>query len=221
MLYSKHRSKRSCRPCLLAIVRTAVKNWPSRGGCRVRLPARTAIQKVSCPTIRTPDFNKYNAIAKSKVKLNDFRTAHPGFTKGIGIAGIVALAAGTFYLSLKDDNAALPQLTESTNELPEDQNRSLAIDAGQDDSIAADTDQDDSISTEVLSEPDHRKYAPRNPDDYETVMYSLGMIMVRLHEGWHPSQEKIDEFKEQTGEDLPPDMTFRSPHEQPYQVKKT
>lgn len=126
------------------------------------------------------DFNKYNAIAKSKVKLNDFRTAHPGFTKGIGIAGIVALAAGTFYLSLKDDNASLPQLTESTNELPEDQNRSLAIDAGQDDSIAADTDQDDSIFTEVLSEPDHRKYAPRNPDDYETVMYSLGMIMVRL-----------------------------------------
>ena len=173
------------------------------------------------PYDQDPDFNKYNAIAKSKAKLNDFRTAHPGFTKGIGIAGIVALAAGTFYLSLKDDNAALPQLTESTNELPEDQNRSLAIDAGQDDSIAADTDQDDSISTEVLSEPDHRKYAPRNPDDYETVMYSLGMIMVRLHEGWHPSQEKIDEFKEQTGEDLPPDMTFRSPHEQPYQVKKT
>lgn len=173
------------------------------------------------PYDQDPDFDEYNVIAKSKVKLNDFRTAHPGFTKGIGIAGIVALAAGTFYLSMKDDNASLPQLTESTNELPEDQNHSLAIDAGQDDSIAADTDQDDSISTEVLSEPDHRKYTPRNPDDYETVMYSLSMIMVRLHEGWHPSQEKIDEFKEQTGEDLPPDMTFRSPHEQPYQVKKT
>ena len=84
------------------------------------------------PYDQDPDFNKYNTIAKSKVKLNDFRTAHPGFTKGIGIAGIVALAAGTFYLSLKDDNASLPQLTESTNELPEDQNHSLFIDAGQD-----------------------------------------------------------------------------------------
>lgn len=81
------------------------------------------------PYDQDPDFNEYNAIAKSKVKLNDFRTAHPGFTKGIGIAGIVALAAGTFYLNLKDDNAALPQLTESTNELPEDQNHSLSIDA--------------------------------------------------------------------------------------------
>lgn len=178
------------------------------------------------PYDQDPDFNKYNAIAKSKVKLNDFRTAHPGFTKGIGIAGIVALAAGTFYLSLKGDNTSLTQLTESTNELPEDQNHSLSINAGQDDSIAADTDQDDSMSAKVLSESkesemDHRKYAPRNPDDYETVMYSLGMIMVHLHEGCHPSQEKIDEFKEQTGEDLPLDMTFRSPHDQPYQVKKT
>lgn len=177
------------------------------------------------PYDQDPDFNKYNAIAKSKVKLNDFRTAHPGFTKGIGIAGIVALAAGTFYLNLKDDNASLPQLTESTNELPEDQNHSLYTDANADQnrslSIAVDTDQDDSISTEVLSESDHRKYAPRNPDDYETITHSLGMIMVHLHEGWRPSQEKIDEFKKQTGEDLPPDMTFRSPYEQGYQVKKT
>lgn len=169
------------------------------------------------PYDQDPDFNEYNAIAKSKVKLNDFRTAHPGFTKGIGIAGIVALAAGTFYLNLKDDNAALPQLTESTNELPEDQNHSLSIDA--------DAEQDNSISakgfSEPESEPDHRKYAPRNPDDYETIIHSLGMIMVHLHEGCHPSQEKIDEFKEQTGEDLPPDMTFRDPHDQPYQVKKT
>ena len=54
------------------------------------------------PYDQDPDFNEYNAIAKSKVKLNDFRTAHPGFTKGIGIAGIVALAAGTFYLNLKE-----------------------------------------------------------------------------------------------------------------------
>lgn len=170
------------------------------------------------PYDQDPDFNKYNAIAKSKVKLNDFRTAHPGFIKGIGIAGIVALAAGTFYLSLKDDNAALPQLTESTNELPEDQDHSLSIDA--------DADQDNSMSAKVFSEPEesepnHRKYAPRNPDDYEIIMHSLGIIMVRLHEDWHPSQEKIDEFKERTGEDLPPDMTFRSPHDQPYQVKKT
>lgn len=169
------------------------------------------------PYDQDPDFNEYNAIAKSKVKLNDFRTAHPGFTKGIGIAGIVALAAGTFYLNLKDDNAALPQLTESTNELHEDQNHSLSIDA--------DAEQDNSISakgfSEPESEPDHRKYTPRNPDDYETIIHSLGMIMVHLHEGCHPSQEKIDEFKEQTGEDLPPDMTFRDPHDQPYQVKKT
>ena len=168
------------------------------------------------PYDQDPDFNKYNAIAKSKVKLNDFRTAHPGFTKGIGIAGIVALAAGTFYLSLKGDNTSLPQLTESTNELPEDQNHSLSINAGQDDSRSAKV-----LSESKESETDHRKYAPRNPDDYETVMYSLGMIMVHLHEGCHPSQEKIDEFKEQTGEDLPLDMTFRSPHDQPYQVKKT
>lgn len=170
------------------------------------------------PYDQDPDFNEYNAIAKSKVKLNDFRTAHPGFTKGIEIAGIVALAAGTFYLNLKDDNAALPQLTESTNELPEDQNHSLSIDA--------DAEQDNSISAKGFSEPeesepDHRKYAPRNPDDYETIIHSLGLIMVHLHEGCHPSQEKIDEFKEQTGEDLPPDMTFRDPHDQPYQVKKT
>lgn len=170
------------------------------------------------PYDQDPNFNKYNAIAKSKVKLNDFRTAHPGFTKGIGIAGIVVLAAGTFYLSLKDDNVTLPQLIESPDELPEDQNHLL--------SVAADAYQDDSISAEVLSEqkesePDHRKYAPHNPDDYETIMHSLGMIMVHLHEGWHPSQEKIDEFKEQTGEDLPQDMTFRSPHDHPYQVKKT
>lgn len=170
------------------------------------------------PYDQDPDFNEYNAIAKSKVKLNDFRTAHPGFTKGIGIAGIVALAAGTFYLNLKDDNAALPQLTESTNELPEDQNHSLSIDA--------DAEQDNSISAKGFSEPeesepDHRKYAPRNPDDYETIIHSLGLIMVHLHEGCHPSQEKIDEFKEQTGEDLPPDITFRNPHDQPYQVKKT
>lgn len=170
------------------------------------------------PYDQDPDFNKYNAIAKSKVKLNNFRTAHPGFTKGIGIAGIVTLAAGAFYLNLKDDNAALPQLTESTNESPEDQNHSL--------SINADAEQDNSISAKVFSEPeesepDHRKYAPRNPDDYETIIHSLGMIMVHLHEGCHPSQEKIDKFKEQTGEDLPPDMTFRDPHDQPYQVKKT
>lgn len=169
------------------------------------------------PYDQDPDFNKYNAIAKSKVKLNDFRTAHPGFTKGIGIAGIVALAAGTFYLNLKDD-AALPQLTESTNELPEDQNHSPSIDA--------DAEQDNSISAKIFpepeeSEPDHRKYAPRNPDDYETIIHSLGMIMVHLHEGCHPSQEKINKFKEQTGEDLPPDMTFRDPHDQSYQVKKT
>lgn len=29
------------------------------------------------PYDQDPDFNEYNAIAKSKVKLNDFRTAHP------------------------------------------------------------------------------------------------------------------------------------------------
>lgn len=169
------------------------------------------------PYEQDPDYDNYNTLAKIKVKSNNFRTAHPNIVKGIRVTGI-AVALGAVYLFTKDSDVNTSSSVESPDQLPEEQNHPL--------SATSNIDTADSLSAESLSDSEepaltHKEYSPRNPDDYDTIMKSLGVIMVHLHDGWHPSQEKIDEYKDQTGDDLPDDMTFRSPHDHPYPVKKT
>lgn len=168
------------------------------------------------PYEQDPDYDDYSSVAKLKVKINGFRTNHPNVVKGMEVAGI-AVALIVIHLFTKDDGMNASSSVESSDQLSEEQNHPL--------STASNIDTADSSSAEFLSEseesaPTHREYSPHNPDKYDTIMKRLDMTMVHLPEGWHPSQKKVDEYKEQTGDSLPDGMTFRSPHDHPYQVKK-
>lgn len=168
------------------------------------------------PYDQDPDYDNYNVLAKLKVKSNDFRTAHPYLTKGIAGAGIF-VAAGLVWLSTKDNsNDLLP--AEPSEELPEEQSCTL--------SIASDTCQSDSLSAETISETEEpesvrREYSPRNPDDYDYATRHHDIAMIHFTKGQQASQEKRDEFKEKTGDDLPPGMSFKKAYDQKHQVKKT
>lgn len=185
------------------------------------LPRKTTCKECNeqfiVPYSTDPSYKSCNALAGFKIRINDFETAHPKLTKGVEVVGIAIAVAGAFYASTNEHRIDTFPPAAPPDELPEEQHSLL--------SLGVDTVPDVSLSTESLSEPENpapvrREYSPRNPDDYESIIHSLGMIMVHLHDGWHPSQEKILKFKEKTGKDLPRNMTFRDPHDQRYQVKK-
>lgn len=165
-----------------------------------------------------PDADKRNIIARAKVKVNNFTTAHPKISAGITVAGIGLIIGGVLCaLSQKESDTVTVPLAGSPDELPERQNDSLAL--------ASTAGQDDSISTQALSEseesaPVHREYSHRNPDNYDTVIHHLEARLVNLPEGQRPSQEKRDEYREKTGSDLPLNKTLRKEHDKSYQVKK-
>ena len=169
------------------------------------------------PYEQDPDYDNYNALAKIKVKSNNFRTVHPNITKGIVITCVAVV--GLAWLSTKKDDSGNNLLTvEPSEEPPEEQSRPI--------SIASETRQEDSLPAESLSEteeaePVHREYSPHNPDDYDYVLRHHDIAMIHFTKGQQASQEKRDEFKEKTGNDLPPDTSFKKAYDQQHQVKKT
>lgn len=73
-----------------------------------------------------------------------------------------------------------------------------------------------SEASETSNEP--RKYAPRDPDNYDTIQKDLDLIIVNMTNR-HASPEKR-KAADELNINLDENQTFRNPHKQSYQVRK-
>ncbi len=148
-----------------------------------------------------------------------FEVVHPKVAKAAKIGGeavlvtVAVLGLADFIKDKFDELSASPE-TSSTLDMTSNtasQDCEMTVE-----SSSLDTSSENSLASEVSNEP--RKYAPRDPDNYDTIQKDLGLIIVNMTNR-HASPEKrkaADEMNLNLGEN----QTFRDPHKQGYQVRK-
>lgn len=151
-----------------------------------------------------------------------FEVVHPKVARAAKICGEAALVTIT-VLGLAD------LIKDKVDELSASPETSSTLDmtsntASQDckttvDSSSPGASSENSLTSEASetsNEP--RKYAPRDPDNYDTIQKDLDLIIVNMTNR-HASPEKRKAAAEMNL-NLDENQTFRNPHKQGYQVRK-
>lgn len=147
-----------------------------------------------------------------------FEVVHPKVAKAAKICGGAVLVTITILGladSIKDkvdELSASPETSptlDTTSQDCETTVDSSSPSASSEKSLASE-------ASETSNEP--RKYAPRDPDNYDTIQKDLNLIIVNMTNR-HASPEKRKAAAEMNL-NLDENQTFRNPHKQGYQVRK-
>ena len=147
-----------------------------------------------------------------------FEVVHPKVAKAAKICGgavLVTITVLGLADSIKDkfdELSASPETSPTLDTTSQDCETTV-------DSSSPGTSSENSLTSEASetsNEP--RKYAPRDPDNYDTIQKDLDLIIVNMTNR-HASPEKKKPAAEMNL-NLDENQTFRNPHKQGYQVRK-
>lgn len=147
-----------------------------------------------------------------------FEVVHPKVAKAAKICGramlvtVTVLALADLIKDKVDELSASPEtsptLDTTSNTTSQDCETTVDSSPG--------ASSENSLASETSNEP--RKYAPRDPDNYDTIQKDLDLIIVNMTNR-HASPEKRKAAAEMNL-NLDENQTFRNPHKQGYQVRK-
>lgn len=148
-----------------------------------------------------------------------FEVVHPKVAKAAKICGGAVLVTITILGladSIKDKVDELSASPETSPTLDTTSNTTSQDCETTVDSSSPGASSEKSLASEASNEP--RKYAPRDPDNYDTIKKDLDLIIVNMTNR-HASPEKRKAAAEMNL-NLDENQTFRNPHKQGYQVRK-
>lgn len=148
-----------------------------------------------------------------------FEVVHPKVAKAAKICGRAMLVTVTVLLLadlIKDKVDELSASPETSPTLDMTSNTTSQDCETTADSSSPGASSENSLASETSNEP--RKYAPRDPDNYDTIQKDLDLIIVNMTNR-HASPEKR-KAADELNINLDENQTFRNPHKQSYQVRK-
>jgi DNA-directed RNA polymerase subunit RPC12/RpoP len=148
-----------------------------------------------------------------------FEVVHPKVVKAAKICGRAMLVTVTVLVLadlIKDKVDELSASPETSPTLDMTSNTTSQDCETTADSSSPGASSENSLASETSNEP--RKYAPRDPDNYDTIQKDLDLIIVNMTNR-HASPEKR-KAADELNINLDENQTFRNPHKQSYQVRK-